>query len=1217
MNAPYSFPLTEETAARLIAGITFSDPAGAARGLVRLTRGFPEAACGECLPHLLQALAAAADPGRVLASFERFVEGYPGRTDLSNLLTSQPRAIEILGLIFSGSQYLTDILLRRPEQVHLLLDYRRLSHKKTPEQYTREALAATSGAGGRTGRLDTLRRWQRGELLRIGAGDILGHLDLPALTLQLSSLAEGVVRAALSIQVDSAAPDGFAVIAMGKLGGRELNYSSDIDLLFVAALDDPAQLRLGQQLIDALAGITGEGFLYRVDMRLRPWGRTGALVPSLEAYLTYLNGPARLWEKQALLKARWIAGDAGLGEEFLQRAVGSIFEYDPETIRSEILSMKQRTEDFLHQQRRDWGEVKLGEGSIRDVEFTVQYLQLANGSRQPELRTGHTLEALRRLHAFGLLPTEDQRGLMEGYTFLRAIEHHLQLMHYRQTQTLPADPAAQLNLARRLGFDGEDPAAAFLTHYREHTAAIRELYLKYVAGVPEKGRLAPGTVGLAAAEQAGDVSSHVARMDPSYQATFSPHDLRRHAALAGQLNTDQLAFVDANDLDDGRWRVTLVAFDYPGELSLICGLMFSYGLDIMEGNVFTYEPLAGGAADPPDARRKIVDVFVVRPAQAALAEDTWVRYAADLVALLRLVQDRQPQEARSQLARRAARSVGQIQARPTPLYPITIEFDNDLSARYTVLRISSTDTIGFLYELTNSLALHKIYIAQVDIETARRVVSDTLYVTDERGSKITDPARQRELSAAAVLIKHFTHLLPLSPDPESALLHFGELVAGLFARPNWPDELGSLERPDVLESLARLLGVSDFLWYDFLRMQYSNLFPVVKDVDALKTAKDRPQLEQDLQAALRMVHPGPQLPSDRPAWRDALNAFKDREMFRIDMRHLLGHTLEFRDFSDELTALAEVIVNAAFYLCHEDLRLQYGSPRLEDGALSHMAVVALGKCGGRELGFASDIELMFIYAGNGKTDRLGSSITSAEFYEKLVESFLRVIRTRREGIFEIDLQLRPYGKAGSLSVSYESFRRYFASDGPAWPYERQALVKLRAIAGDEALGRRVEAQRDQMIFRGQPFDATAMRAMRERQLRHLVKGGTFNPKYSPGGLVDIEYLVQGLQISHGDRFPALRTSNTYAAMAALAEAGLLAAEDYPLLRKAYTFFRWLIDGLRVVAGNARDLVVPPFDSEGFAYLTRRMLYGDDTARLKAEIEQHSGDVSELNHRLLT
>ena len=158
--------------------------------------------------------------------------------------------------------------------------------------------------------------------------------------------------------------------------------------------------------------------------------------------------------------------------------------------------------------------------------------------------------------------------------------------------------------------------------------------------------------------------------------------------------------------------------------------------------------------------------------------------------------------------------------------------------------------------------------------------------------------------------------------------------------------------------------------------------------------------------------------------------------------------------------------------------------------------------------------------------------------------------------------------------------------------------------------------RDRILYRGQPFDVTAMHAMRERQLRHLVMGGTINPKFSPGGLVDIEYLVQGMQITRGHEYRALRTPNTYAAMAGLFEARILSEEDYARLRKAYTFFRWLIDGLRVVAGNAKDLLVPPFESEGFAFLARRMRYGDNTAQLKSDLEIHSANVLDLNRKLL-
>jgi glutamate-ammonia-ligase adenylyltransferase len=476
-------------------------------------------------------------------------------------------------------------------------------------------------------------------------------------------------------------------------------------------------------------------------------------------------------------------------------------------------------------------------------------------------------------------------------------------------------------------------------------------------------------------------------------------------------------------------------------------------------------------------------------------------------------------------------------------------------------------------------------------------VHDVLYVTDADGMKITAPEKQRELRAAIVLIKHFTHLLPTSPNPESALLHFREFLEQLFQRPNWTDEIASIERPDVLGALTRLLGVSDFLWDDFLRMQYANLFPVVRDMDALATAKPRQQLDAELNLALESLNVGG---LEYPHWRAALNAFKDRELFRIDMRHILGLTREFWDFAAELTELAEIIIGAALTRCDVELR--------GDSPPAQIVALALGKCGGRELGFASDIELMFVYADEKPE--------ASAYYEKLVRDFVAAIQARREGIFQVDLQLRPYGKAGSMAVSLESFRRYYAPTGPAWAYERQALVKLRPIAGDMTLGKEICDLRDSFTYHAGAFDVTAMRAMRERQVRHLVTGGTFNAKYSPGGLVDVEYLIQGLQINHGAENPAVCATNSREAMSALFEAGVLSREDYDNLRKAHTFLHWLIDSLRVVRGNSKDITVPSYGSDEFAFLARRLRYEKDVDKLREDLARYPSLVVEINHRLL-
>ena len=1184
----------------------FSDVHSAARCLQRLEAQPLSGALFQAIePRLLAIVSASADPDRALVNFERFAL-VTQAGELFFYLNHHHRAIEILATLFAGSQFLTEILIRNPEYFDLLVHPKRLAQIKSAQQYQEEALAAASQVMSESERLGALRRYQRAQLLRIGACDLLNLFDLATVTLQLSNLADSLVQQCLEIIAQPGELVGFAVLAMGKLGGQELNYSSDIDLLLVAQGEAGRYLRIGKRLIEALASVSSEGFLYRVDMRLRPWGMDGALVSSQPGYLAYIQKHARLWEKQALLKARPVAGDLIFGEKMLNLVRPEIFSTRIEMVRASVHAMKQRTEEVLRQQGRGWGEVKLGEGSIRDVEFVVQFSQLVHGIQDASIHSRQTLEAIHQLAKAGWLAADEAQILSDGYIFLRTIEHYLQMMDYRQTYTLPADPEALALLARRLGFQSTDQ---FITRYQQHGAAIRAVYLRRVGSE------------VMTSQPPEEIHRHLRRMDASYALTFSETDIQRHANLADQLDAERLAVVDVEPLNGVQYRITIVGYDYPGELSIICGLMFVYGFNIISGEVFTYEPQNGTVQQTQSSAselvKKIVDVFTVTPlAPESLTANSWHAYSLDLVAFLQKLRRGETQAASGELARRVGAAFQERAEELAPLYPVDIELDNHTSDMYTVLRIDAPDTVGFLYELTNALAISQVYIARVIIQSVGRRVQDVLYVTDARGNKITAPGKQRELRAATVLIKHFTHLLPHSPNPETALLHFREFLGQLFQRPDWPDELTSIERSDVLHALAHVLGVSEFLWDDFLRMQYTNLFPVVRDVDGLAVSKSRGELERELEEALQAVPPN-QLakPDIQSTWRETLNGFKDREMFRIDMRHLLGHTQDFWAFAAELTDLAELVVAAAYQHCSDELREQYGAPQLENGQPCPASVLALGRCGGRELGFASDIELMFIYAGNGNTSG-PKVIRASEYYEKLVQAFIAAIQARREGIFEIDLQLRPYGKAGSMAVSLGSFQRYYAPDGPAWAYERQALVKLRSIAGDNELGRRVEALRDQFVYHGDGFDVLAMRSMRERQVRHLVTGGTFNAKYSPGGLVDVEYLVQGLQIRHGAAHPELRLTNIRAALAALAEVGVLAGDEYARLRKAHTFLRWLIDALRVVRGHAKDTTIPQYDSEEFAFLARRLLYGADTVRLKDDLTRYAADVRELNMRLL-
>jgi glutamate-ammonia-ligase adenylyltransferase len=256
------------------------------------------------------------------------------------------------------------------------------------------------------------------------------------------------------------------------------------------------------------------------------------------------------------------------------------------------------------------------------------------------------------------------------------------------------------------------------------------------------------------------------------------------------------------------------------------------------------------------------------------------------------------------------------------------------------------------------------------------------------------------------------------------------------------------------------------------------------------------------------------------------------------------------------------------------------------------ALFGLGKLGGRELGYASDLEILCVYSGQGHTSG-PHQIAVSQYAEMLVQQLLDLIVVRRSGTFEIDLRLRPFGSKGPLATSLDAFREYYRHGGQAAPFERQALIKLRWVAGDSSIGQTIETLRDAFVYSVAPFHLETAVQLRQRQRNELVVPGAVDAKYSQGGLVDIEYTVQYLQLLHGATLPTLHTPNTLAALQALSHAGIVSATVYQALRDAYIFLRRLIDALRLARGNAHDLVLPPMDSGEFIFLARRMGYWED------------------------
>jgi [glutamine synthetase] adenylyltransferase / [glutamine synthetase]-adenylyl-L-tyrosine phosphorylase len=605
---------------------------------------------------------------------------------------------------------------------------------------------------------------------------------------------------------------------------------------------------------------------------------------------------------------------------------------------------------------------------------------------------------------------------------------------------------------------------------------------------------------------------------------------------------------------------------------------------------------------PPSRRRrsppstKIVDLFQVVPRAGRGAPDAGT-LERELLALLALVADGRALEARERLNRQFVESLAGMEGELlTAVTPVAIEFDNVALPMWTVMRVRGQDTPAFLYALANALAMREIYVHQVRIGSEGSLVRDEFAITHRDGRKIESESDQDTLRLAVVLIKEFTYFLPSAPDPARALRSFDQLLDRLMSsEAAWP----LFRDGNALRELAQLLGSSAFLWEDLLRHHIEHLAPLLGDWKH-RALRDRAALAVELRRRLL----------DAPSFGESkrrLNEFKDEEMLFVDMKHLLDPAVSLREFETALSDLAEAALEAALDLCYSSFVETHGRPRLSDGRVCPMAFLGLGKFGGRELGYASDLEILVVYEGPGKTD--ASGIENGEFFERLVQHLVETLEAREEGIFHIDLRLRPHGKKSALASPLSLLREYYRAGGEAHPFERQALIKMRAVAGDEALGREVCALRDGYVWSGEPWDTPEALRLRERQVKELVPAGRFNVKLSRGGLVDVEYTAQYLQIQHGHDHPELRTPRTLPALLALANLGILSASEHDVLREGYVFWRRTADALRMVRGQASDLLLPDEGSEELRLLARRLGYtgrdwGEAAGTLDADIDRN-------------
>lgn len=512
-----------------LSAMGFLEPRRSLDNIELLAEGVEDPLLLSLMPALVEACAASADPDACLNNFERISSACESRESFLGIISRQPDGMKLLAPVAASSSFLVRFIIGGPEEIlGWLLSAGRLEKLREREEYLRKCLAACPPDTPVEEAMARLRRFKYLEFLRITVRDLLGRADLQETTIELSNLADACLEAALRVamrELDARhgpplykPPRGkarrcpFTVIAMGKLGGRDLNFSSDIDIMYAYLTDEggtrgPQKItnhqyfvKLGELINKLIGGKTADGFVFRVDLRLRPEGERGDLVQSLGGYEVYYESWGQTWERSALIKARPCAGDYDLGRQFLERVRPFVFrKYLDYAAIAEIRDMKQRVEKHASAGTANEIDLKLGYGGIREIEFFISALQLIYGGHDPGIRERGTFKALHRLAMKNLINFEEQRDLARAYEFLRIAEHRLQLLDERQVHSFFPDTAEVQSLARRMGYrDKPDAMAgeAFLRDLERHRRRVREVYDGLLA--EEAVDVIPATPGLGA-----------------------------------------------------------------------------------------------------------------------------------------------------------------------------------------------------------------------------------------------------------------------------------------------------------------------------------------------------------------------------------------------------------------------------------------------------------------------------------------------------------------------------------------------------------------------------------------------------------------------------------------------------------------------------------------------------------------------------------------------
>lgn len=1094
------------------------------RNLTKLADILPLEQLRELCTPLGRFLPRSPDADMAFNNFERFLANPAGAAQLPSLLEGRARTLEILLQLFSTSQYFSDLLVAHPDYLPMLrVPLRRSpSQKELQEQLQTEVDAVFDDASV----LQAFRRFRQRQILRIGTNDIIRDRPLEEITRDIARVADAALEVALVTAMRTVGnrfgqpftnvgrPARCVILAFGKHGGEELNYSSDIDLVFLydeegstrgkritPAGNDEFFSRVVGEVVRLLSAHTDLGQAYRVDLRLRPEGHRGPLARSLASTLSYYDTLGRTWERQALIKVRPVAGDIDLGSEFLRCIEPYVYrKYLSFAEINGIKALKRRIEQKARHAGISDREVKTGHGGIRDVEFAIQFLQLLNGGDLPEVRQRNTLLALQALERVGCLTALEHQILDDAYRFLRKTEHRLQLMFDLQTHELPEGADEIRKLALRMGY---------VDHQRNEKFERRGLKVEN-----RRSRI-----------ESRELPDNRDREDTQIEQDIVP----------------RLFSPPSSNLDSQSSITRSSVLDQPSVI-----------------------------LDPPPAPRD-TSAAPSDPGEAFL-HDYREKTGLNRKILNHLLHD----------------TFKGADGQAEPESDLLLDPHPDAETIRAVLgRYPFRDVMGAYHNLT-------------------QLAHETVPFLPSRR------CRHFLASIAPQLLK----ALAETPDPDMALVNLEKVTASLGAKGVlW--ELFSFNQPSLK------LYVDLCAWSQFLsEILINNPGMVDELLDSL--VLNQPRTAAELRAELVELCRG------ATDLEPILHSFQDKELLRIGVRDILGKDT-IRETSRALSDVAETILVQIAHVQESPVAKRFGVPYLADGPRagqpSRYVLLSLGKLGGRELSYHSDLDLVLIYEGDGRTGPPPGASRFDKYQETdnfhyFTEIGQRIIKAMSYlgpmgRLYQVDMRLRPTGKSGSLVCPLVEFDRYYSeSDAQLW--ERQALTRARVVYGDSAFGQDVMSA----VARGaygidwRPELVEEVHAMRDRL---EASRGERDLKRGFGGILDVEFLIQLFQLKYAAKVPELRTPNGWDAMDALRATGLITEAELTTMRATYDFLRRVQARLRIVHNRSLDTV--PDAAEEREKLARRLGYdalADRCAgdQFLADMEKHTSQMRALFLHLL-